>query len=51
VRAVPNHVTDLQRKASDPAHSVWVSANAGSGKTHVLATRVLRLLLDGVPPA
>ncbi|MEJ0051334.1 MAG: double-strand break repair helicase AddA [Methylovirgula sp.] len=51
MRAVPKHVTDLQRKASDPAASVWVSANAGSGKTHVLAQRVLRLLLDGVPPA
>jgi ATP-dependent helicase/nuclease subunit A len=28
-----------------------VSANAGSGKTHVLAQRVLRLLLKGVKPA
>ncbi len=28
-----------------------MSANAGSGKTHVLAQRVLRLLLAGVPPA
>ena len=27
------------------------SANAGSGKTHVLAQRVIRLLLDGVDPA
>ncbi|MEW6438978.1 MAG: double-strand break repair helicase AddA [Pseudomonadota bacterium] len=51
MRIVPKHVKDLQRKASDPATSVWVSANAGSGKTHVLAQRVLRLLLDGVPPA
>jgi ATP-dependent helicase/nuclease subunit A len=40
-----------QHKASDPAQSVWVSANAGSGKTHVLVQRVLRLLLQGVPPA
>ncbi|MGP8231168.1 MAG: double-strand break repair helicase AddA [Methylovirgula sp.] len=48
---IPKHVTDQQRKASDPAKSVWVSANAGSGKTHVLAQRVLRLLLAGVPPA
>ena len=32
---------------SDPAVSAWVSANAGSGKTHVLAQRVIRLLLDG----
>jgi ATP-dependent helicase/nuclease subunit A len=51
VRTIPPHVTALQRKASDPVASVWVSANAGSGKTHVLAQRVLRLLLDGVPPA
>ena len=28
-----------------------MSANAGSGKTHVLTQRVLRLLLDGAPPA
>ena len=28
-----------------------MSANAGSGKTHVLAQRVIRLLLDGVEPA
>jgi ATP-dependent helicase/nuclease subunit A len=51
MRIIPPHVTALQRRASDPAASVWVSANAGSGKTHVLAQRVLRLLLDGVPPA
>ena len=34
-----------------PAVSAWVSANAGSGKTHVLAQRVIRLLLAGVDPA
>jgi ATP-dependent helicase/nuclease subunit A len=39
-----------QREASDPRHSVWVSASAGSGKTTVLTARVLRLLLDGVKP-
>jgi hypothetical protein len=27
---------------SDPALSAWVAANAGSGKTHVLAQRVIR---------
>ena len=40
----------LQRRASDPAASVWVAASAGSGKTKVLTDRVLRLLLDGTPP-
>ncbi len=34
-----------------PAVSAWVSANAGSGKTYVLAQRVIRLLLDGIDPA
>ncbi|WGD29556.1 double-strand break repair helicase AddA [Ancylobacter sp. WKF20] len=42
--------TELQSRASDPAISAWVSANAGSGKTHVLARRVIRLLMRGVPP-
>ncbi len=41
---------DAQEAASDPAVSAWVAANAGSGKTHVLAQRVIRLLLDGVEP-
>jgi len=35
----------LQRKASEPDQSVWVSASAGSGKTKVLTDRILRLLL------
>ncbi|WP_334145379.1 double-strand break repair helicase AddA [Hyphomicrobium sp.] len=39
-----------QADAADPAASVWVSANAGTGKTHVLTMRVLRLLLAGTPP-
>jgi ATP-dependent helicase/nuclease subunit A len=37
--------------ASDPASSVWVSANAGSGKTKVLTDRVLRLLLNNSNPS
>jgi ATP-dependent helicase/nuclease subunit A len=43
-------VVAQQRQAADPASSVWVKANAGSGKTHVLTERVLRLLLSGVRP-
>ncbi|MFZ1775091.1 MAG: double-strand break repair helicase AddA [Rhizobiaceae bacterium] len=40
-----------QARASDPSGSAWVSANAGSGKTHVLTRRVLRLLLSGAEPS
>src|SRR5574342_579774 len=39
-----------QAEAADPASSAWVSANAGTGKTHVLTMRVLRLLLAGTQP-
>src|SRR3954469_17074224 len=47
---IPETVRAAQARASDPASSAFVSANAGSGKTHVLVQRVIRLLLDGVPP-
>jgi ATP-dependent helicase/nuclease subunit A len=50
-REIPPLTLERQRIASDPARSVWVSANAGSGKTHVLSQRVVRLLLQGVDPA
>ena len=43
--------TRQQTKASDPKGSAWVSANAGSGKTHVLTQRVIRLLLNGCRPS
>src|SRR5690242_1667778 len=49
-RKIPDAVRDKQASASDPAASAFVSANAGSGKTHVLVQRVIRLLLSGVPP-
>jgi len=39
-----------QRDASDPTQLVWLSASAGTGKTHVLTARVLRLLLGGAAP-
>jgi ATP-dependent helicase/nuclease subunit A len=42
--------TRRQRDASHPQTSAWVSANAGTGKTHVLTSRVLRILLDGAKP-
>jgi len=39
-----------QRNAADPRASAWVSANAGTGKTHVLTLRALRLMLAGTIP-
>lgn len=39
-----------QARASSPGSHVWLSASAGTGKTHVLTSRVFRLLLGGVPP-
>ena len=48
----PLHPSALQRQASNPHESIWVSASAGTGKTKVLTDRVLRLMLprfDGAP--
>tara|TARA_R110002020_G_scaffold71455_2_gene184594 strand:- start:726 stop:4157 length:3432 start_codon:yes stop_codon:yes gene_type:complete len=47
---VPFDTGAHQARAADPAWSIWVSANAGSGKTFVLTRRVLRLLLAGTAP-
>jgi ATP-dependent helicase/nuclease subunit A len=49
VCAAPERRTAEAKQAlvADPAVSAWVSANAGTGKTHVLVQRVLRLLLAG----
>ena len=49
-RDIPQAVLGRQIAAADPERSVWVSANAGSGKTHVLAQRVISLLLRGTAP-
>jgi ATP-dependent helicase/nuclease subunit A len=49
--SIPPALIAVQHQASDPAVSAWVSANAGAGKTHVLAQRVIRLLLNGTDPA
>src|SRR3974390_1043821 len=49
-RDIPPAIRATQARASAPASSAFVSANAGSGKTHVLVQRVIRLLLAGVPP-
>ena len=48
---IPSATAASQARASDPGNSAWVSANAGSGKTHVLAQRVIRLLLNGTDPS
>lgn len=47
---IPAEALAAQGRSSDPSASVWVSANAGAGKTFVLSRRVVRLLLSGVAP-
>src|SRR5438046_1285946 len=49
-KSIPEDVRQAQIEASNPAVSAWVAANAGSGKTYVLAQRVIRLILEGVKP-
>src|SRR5271168_2806977 len=49
-RIIPPDVLKLQSAVSNAAVSAWVAANAGSGKTHVLAQRVINLLLESVKP-
>ncbi len=39
-----------QEIAASPDGHKWVSASAGTGKTLVLVTRLIRLLIDGVRP-
>ncbi|GAB4057746.1 UvrD-helicase domain-containing protein [Uliginosibacterium sediminicola] len=46
----PEHRQQQRFLALHPAHSVAVEACAGSGKTWLLSSRLLRLLLAGVKP-
>lgn len=43
-------LTPEQVRAADPGASIWVAASAGTGKTHVLTARLLRLMLGGAAP-
>ncbi len=39
--------TESQRRATTPGHSAWVEANAGTGKTKVLTSRIAHILTTG----
>ena len=45
-----DEASERQIQASMPRDSVWLGANAGSGKTKVLTDRVARMLLNGTEP-
>ncbi len=44
------NAVNMQSMAAAPEKSIFVSANAGSGKTRVLVERVSRILLTGTSP-
>src|SRR5689334_23445544 len=44
-------IVNLNRRALDPAASVVIEACAGSGKTWLLVSRIVRLLLAGAAPS
>ena len=41
---------NIAGKAVQPDASAWVGANAGAGKTYILVSRLVRLMLSGVAP-
>lgn len=47
----PSDPLTFNRQALDPARSVVIEACAGSGKTWLLVSRIIRLLLAGVKPS
>lgn len=47
----PPALSPDQQRGADPQANRWMSASAGTGKTQVLTSRILRLLLDGVSPS
>ena len=49
-REIAASASQAQQRAADPAVTVFVEANAGSGKTRVLVDRVVNILLTGVEP-
>ena len=50
--SVPHSLVGSQMHAVAPEDTVWLSASAGTGKTQVLSSRVLRLLLrPGIEPS
>lgn len=51
INGSPRTQEDFVRSACDPMHSVVVEACAGSGKTFLLVSRMLRLLLEGCEPS
>ncbi|MFZ2619546.1 MAG: UvrD-helicase domain-containing protein, partial [Alphaproteobacteria bacterium] len=44
------NMSQVQRQASNPARSIWLAANAGTGKTTVLVARLLRLMINPATP-
>jgi len=48
--AAYKNAVNMQSMAAAPDKSIFVSANAGSGKTRVLVERVSRILLTGTSP-